>query len=77
MNLSNQKLELIAQETTPNNHPQNGLIAKNLQQEQYIGIAILLISLVAVIGFISRQLEYALVFALCVSLIFIVIFLGI
>ncbi|HLO86308.1 MAG TPA: hypothetical protein VK203_15115 [Nostocaceae cyanobacterium] len=72
-----QKPYLITQETVPTTYPQDALIAKNLQREQYIGIAILLLSLIAVIGFFSRRFEYALIFALSLSLLLIVLFLGI
>src|SRR3712207_5425270 len=39
------------------------LIAKGLQREQYIGIFILAIGLIAAVGFFSRRVEYALLFA--------------
>ncbi|MBK1987866.1 hypothetical protein A0J48_009995 [Sphaerospermopsis aphanizomenoides BCCUSP55] len=64
----------------PNNikeeNPQtyDSLIAKSWQKEQYIGIAILLVSLIAIIGFFSRRFEYALIFALTLSIILIVFF---
>lgn len=60
-------------EETPS-RPDDSLIAKNLQKEQYIGIAILLVGLITIIGFFSRRFEYALIFALTISMILIVFF---
>ncbi|WP_414551722.1 hypothetical protein [Anabaena sp. CCY 0017] len=51
---------------------QDSLIAKGWQREQYIGIAILFISLIAAVGYLSRRLEYALLFAFTLSMILIV-----
>ena len=53
----------------------DSLIAKNLQKEQYIGIAILLVGLITIIGFFSRRFEYALIFALTITMILMVFFL--
>ncbi|AFZ26221.1 hypothetical protein Cylst_4116 [Cylindrospermum stagnale PCC 7417] len=53
----------------------DSLIAKGWQREQYVGIAILFAGLIAVIGFFSRRFEYALVFAISLSIILIVFFL--
>ena len=55
--------------------PDDSLIAKGWQKEQYIGIAILLVGLITIIGFFSRRFEYALIFALTLSVILIVVFL--
>ncbi|QYX34064.1 hypothetical protein K2F26_03140 [Sphaerospermopsis torques-reginae ITEP-024] len=60
-------------EETPS-RTDDSLIAKNLQKEQYIGIAILLVGLITIIGFFSRRFEYALIFALTISMILIVFF---
>ncbi|MDB9306519.1 MULTISPECIES: hypothetical protein [Cyanophyceae] len=51
---------------------QDSLIAKGWQREQYIGIAILFITLIAAVGYLSRRLEYALLFAFTLSIILIV-----
>jgi hypothetical protein len=51
------------------------LIAKGLQREQYIGIFILGIGLIAAVGFFSRRVEYALLFAAALSIVLIVFFL--
>lgn len=61
-------------EETPS-RPHDSLIAKGWQKEQYIGIAILLVGLITIIGFFSRRFEYALIFALTLSVILIVFFL--
>ncbi|MBD2386873.1 hypothetical protein [Cylindrospermum sp. FACHB-282] len=53
----------------------DSLIAKGLQKEQYFGIALLFAGLIAVVGFFSRRFEYALVFAIALSIILIVFFL--
>lgn len=53
----------------------DSLIAKGWQREQYVGIAILFVGLIAVVGFFSRRFEYALVFAITLSIILIVFFL--
>ncbi|MBD2346706.1 hypothetical protein H6G18_21540 [Anabaena subtropica FACHB-260] len=51
---------------------QDPLIAKGWQREQYIGITILFVALIAVVGFFSRRFEYALIFAFALSLVLIV-----
>ncbi|KZL48948.1 hypothetical protein A2T98_15240 [Nodularia spumigena CENA596] len=51
---------------------EDSLIAKGWEREQYIGIAILFISLIAAVGYLSRRLEYALLFAFTLSMILIV-----
>ncbi|MEA5513619.1 hypothetical protein [Nodularia sp. UHCC 0506] len=56
---------------------QDSLIAKGWQREQYIGITILLISLIAAVGYFSRRFEYALLFAFIFSIILIVFLLAI
>ncbi len=68
------RIELNKIETTPS-QPHDSLIARVWQKEQYIGIAILLVGLIAIIGFFSRRFEYALIFALTLSVILIVFFL--
>jgi len=59
---------------SPGTIPKDSLIAKGWQREQYIGISILLLGLVAIVGFFSRKLEYALLFAFVLSIILIVFF---
>lgn len=54
---------------------QDPLIARSLQKEQYIGIVGLAIALVAAVGFFSRRVEYAIVFAIALSAILIAFFL--
>ncbi|MBR8838647.1 MAG: hypothetical protein DSM106950_32760 [Stigonema ocellatum SAG 48.90 = DSM 106950] len=54
---------------------QDPLIAKGLQQGQYLGIVTFAIALVAVIGFFSRRVEYAILFAVTLSVILIGFFL--
>jgi hypothetical protein len=51
------------------------LIARSLQKEQYIGIFLISISLILVVGFFSRRVEYALMFATALSIVLIVFFL--
>ncbi|MFN6474247.1 MAG: hypothetical protein RMY36_031835 [Nostoc sp. SerVER01] len=51
------------------------LIARNLQKEQYVGIIGLAIALIAAVGFFSRRVEYAIVFAIVLSAILIAFFL--
>ena len=51
------------------------LIAKGLQKEQYIGIFTVAAALILVVGFFSRKVEYALLFATALSVILIVFFL--
>ncbi|MEH1819232.1 MAG: hypothetical protein V7L31_09180 [Nostoc sp.] len=61
------------QETpTPGKDP---LIAQGLQKEQYIGIIGLAIALIAAVGFFSRRVEYAIGFALFLSIFLIALFL--
>ncbi|MBD2691310.1 hypothetical protein [Anabaena catenula] len=57
--------------------PQDSLIDRGLQKEQYVGISILLLGLIAVVGFLNRRFEYALIFALTLSIILIVFFLNV
>ncbi|QSJ18578.1 hypothetical protein JYQ62_07355 [Nostoc sp. UHCC 0702] len=77
-------MNLLAQElpspraiegATPLDKNQDPLIAHHLQKEQYIGIIGLAIALVAAVGFFSRRVEYAIVFALVLSTILIALFL--
>ncbi|WP_413172351.1 hypothetical protein [Anabaena azotica] len=63
------------QETPIPGKNQDPLIARNLQKEQYVGIIGLAITLVAAVGFFSRRVEYAIVFALFLSAILIAFFL--
>ncbi|MBC1236352.1 hypothetical protein [Nostoc sp. 2RC] len=51
------------------------LIARNLQKEQYVGILGLAIALIAAVGFLSRRIEYAIIFAMILSAILIAFFL--
>ncbi|MBD2615175.1 hypothetical protein VF14_06580 [Nostoc linckia z18] len=51
------------------------LIARNLQKEQYVGIFGLAIALIAAVGFLSRRIEYAIIFAMILSAILIAFFL--
>ncbi|MEC4814438.1 MAG: hypothetical protein SAK29_14365 [Scytonema sp. PMC 1069.18] len=53
------------------------LIAKGLQIEQYIGIFGLGVALIAAIGILSRRVEYAILFAIVLSIILIGFFLTI
>jgi hypothetical protein len=43
------------------------LIARGLQKEQYVAIIGLAIIVIAAVGFFSRRVEYAIVFALILS----------
>ena len=54
---------------------QDPLIAKGLQKEQYIGIFSVAVSLILVVGFFSRKVEYALLFAAALSIVLIAFFL--
>ncbi|MBD2360948.1 hypothetical protein H6G36_07110 [Anabaena minutissima FACHB-250] len=67
----------IQENPLPENQPQDALISKGWQREQYIGITILFIALISAIGFFSRRFEYALLFALALSIVLIVFFLTI
>jgi hypothetical protein len=51
------------------------LIAHGLQVWQYIGITILAIAAIAAVGFFSRKVEYAIFFAVGLSIALIVFFL--
>ncbi|MEH2083153.1 MAG: hypothetical protein V7K89_25205 [Nostoc sp.] len=50
------------------------LIAQGLQKEQYVGIVGIAIALIAAVGFFSRRVEYAIAFALFLSVILIALF---
>ena len=63
------------QETPVPGNNQDPLIAQRLQKEQYIGIIGLAIALVAAVGFFSRRVEYAIMFAIFLSAILITFFL--
>ncbi|MDF5710145.1 MAG: hypothetical protein PUP90_21370 [Nostoc sp. S4] len=62
------------QETPPPGTNRDPLIAHSLQKEQYVGIIGLAIALVAAVGFFSRRVEYAIVFAIILSGIMIAFF---
>jgi hypothetical protein len=51
------------------------LIARGLQKEQYIGIIGLAIALITAVGFFSRRVEYAIGFAIILSIFLIGLFL--
>jgi hypothetical protein len=53
----------------------DSLIAHGLEKEQYIGMIILVIALIAAIGFFSRRVEYAILVALFLSAFLITLFL--
>ncbi|MGF2035728.1 MAG: hypothetical protein RMZ43_010505 [Nostoc sp. CmiVER01] len=53
---------------------QDPLIARGLQKEQYAGIIGLAIALIAAVGFFSRRVEYAIAFALFLSVFLIALF---
>lgn len=53
------------------------LINQGLQDWQYIGIIILAVCVIAGFGFFSRRIEYAILFALSLSLVLIVFFLSV
>ncbi len=63
----------------PSSEPmqQDSLIAKGWEREQYIGIGILAIVLIAAVGYFSRRFAYALLFAFTLSIILIVFFITI
>ncbi|MBD2514488.1 hypothetical protein H6G93_05600 [Nostoc sp. FACHB-973] len=63
------------QQTPPPGINKDPLIARSLQKEQYVGIMGLAIVLVAAVGFLSRRVEYAIVFAITLSAILIAFFL--
>lgn len=65
-------LETQPPETPPGKDP---LIAHGLQVWQYIGITILAVAAIAAIGFFSRKVEYAIFFAVGLSIALIVFFL--
>ncbi|MBD2676575.1 MULTISPECIES: hypothetical protein [Nostoc] len=77
MKLLTQKLpsQIAIQETPPPSTNKDPLIARNLQKEQYIGIIGLAIALIAAVGFFSRRVEYAIVFAIILSAVLIAFFL--
>jgi hypothetical protein len=59
---------------TPLRSTQDPLIAKGLQKEQYFGVVTFAIVLIAAVGFISRRVEYAILFAFTLSIILILFF---
>jgi flagellar biosynthesis/type III secretory pathway M-ring protein FliF/YscJ len=78
MQKNNQRRTINTSQEIPNNQQTNDpMIAKQLQKEQYVGIGMLVIALVVVVGFFSRRVEYALIFAAVLSLILIFLFLSV
>ncbi len=73
--LSKQTPQKIQEVPAPGISPNDSLIAKNWQKGQYIGIAILFAGVIAAIGFFSRRFEYALIFAIILSVVLIFLFL--
>ncbi|MBE9007142.1 hypothetical protein IQ259_19240 [Fortiea sp. LEGE XX443] len=67
----------VEQIPTPDPTTRDPLIPKVWQREQYIGIFILFISLIAAVGLFSRRFEYALLFALSLSVVLIIFFLSV
>jgi hypothetical protein len=65
-------LETQPPEVAPGKDP---LIANGLQVWQYIGITILAVAAIAAVGFFSRRVEYAIFFAIGLSIALIVFFL--
>ncbi|WP_414565701.1 hypothetical protein [Anabaena sp. CCY 9613] len=65
----------VQQVNTPSPNSPDPLISKGWEREQYVGIIILFISLIAAVGYLSRRLEYALLFAVTLSIILVVFFL--
>ncbi|MCG6137017.1 MAG: hypothetical protein MET45_20670 [Nostoc sp. LLA-1] len=65
----------MQQVDTPSPNSPDPLIAKGWEREQYVGITILFISLIAAVGYLSRRLGYALLFAVTLSIILVVFFL--
>jgi len=63
------------QETPAAENNKDPLIAQGLQKEQYVGIIGLAIALVAAVGFFSRRIEYAIMFAIALSAVIITFFL--
>ncbi|MBD2451028.1 hypothetical protein H6G76_28650 [Nostoc sp. FACHB-152] len=55
------------QETLPPGTNKDPLIAHGLQKGQYIGIFGLAIAIIAAVGFFSRRVEYAIIFAIALS----------
>ncbi|MGI2906415.1 hypothetical protein [Tolypothrix sp. VBCCA 56010] len=65
-------LETQPPETSSGKDP---LIAHGLQVWQYVGITVLAIAAIAAVGFFSRKVEYAIFFAVGLSIALIVFFL--
>lgn len=65
----------IKENASPATTQPDPMIAKGLQREQYIGIFGVAVGLILIIGYFSRRIEYALIFAFFLSLIIIVFFL--
>ncbi|GAX36715.1 hypothetical protein [Nodularia sp. NIES-3585] len=66
-------------EEIPSSDPmqQDSLIAKGWEREQYIGICILAIVLIAAVGYFSQRFAYALLFSFTLSIILIVFLLAV
>ncbi|MEI1374628.1 hypothetical protein PQG02_28960 [Nostoc sp. UHCC 0926] len=62
---SQREPKAIQETPAPGNDP---LIARGLQKEQYVGIIGLAIALIAAVGFFSRRVEYAIAFAVILSI---------
>ncbi|MEH2298023.1 hypothetical protein [Nostoc sp.] len=62
---SQREPKAIQETPAPGNDP---LIARGLQKEQYIGIIGLAIALITAVGFFSRRVEYAIAFAVILSI---------
>lgn len=62
------------QETPSQQSTQDQLIAKGLQKEQYFGVVAFAVVLIAAVGIISRRVEYAIMFALTLSILLILFF---
>ncbi len=60
-------IRIIGQISSPATKNDSPLIAHGLQQEQYIGIVLIAIALVAVVGFFSRKFEYAIILSILLS----------
>ena len=64
----------IQESPPPNITQKDPLIDKDLQVWQYSGIVILAVGAIAAVGFFSRRVEYALLFAITLSIVLIVFF---
>lgn len=64
----------VQESQPPSTAQEDPLIAHNLQKGQYVGIIGLAIALIAAVGFFSRRVEYAIAFAVFLSLLLIAFF---